>query len=487
MKVAWVSVSGTTTANTTPVIDTTSPISVPENSTSVVTLSATDPDPGATASWSLVGGEDQSHFSLSGDVLSFSSAKDFENHSDTGSDNTYKVRVQVEDNLGATATKDLVVNVTDEDEPPSAPGSLSVSSSTQNSLTVTWTAPNMNGKPALTGYSVQQRTPPSTGSWVDVTHSGTGTSVTISSLVTNTNYEVQVKAINDEGESAWVSTSGTTQDNTGPTIDTTSPISVPENSTSVVTLSATDPDPGATQSWTLVGGEDQSHFSLSGAVLSFSSAKDFENHSDTGSDNTYKVRVQVEDDRNATATKELVVNVTDVDEPPSVPTGLSVSQVTGSSLTVTWVAPIASSDRPPVTGYDVQYRTPLNTGTWEDATHSGTGTSVTISGLKGSTGYDIQVRSVSDEGESDWVAVVGTTEGASPPTILSPGPFNVSENQVYVTELKARATLGQALSWSLAGGEDQSLFLLTKSGKLSFSAPQNFEDPDDDDQIKSIS
>ena len=92
--------------------------------------------------------------------------------------------------------------------------------------------------------------------------------------------------------------------------------------------------------------------------------------------------------------------------------------------------------------------------------------------LKGSTGYDIQVRSVSDEGESDWVAVVGTTEGASPPTILSPGPFNVSENQVYVTELKARATLGQALSWSLAGGEDQSLFLLTKSGKLFFSSPK---------------
>ena len=61
-------------------------------------------------------------------------------------------------------------------------------------------------------------------------------------------------------------------------------------------------------------------------MLSFSSAKDFENHSDTGSDNTYKVRVQVEDDRNATATKELVVNVTDVDEPPSVPTGLSVSR-----------------------------------------------------------------------------------------------------------------------------------------------------------------
>ena len=95
--------------------------------------------------------------------------------------------------------------------------------------------------------------------------------------------------------------------NTDPVIDTTSPINVPENSTSVVTLSATDPDPGATASWSLVGGEDQSHFSLSGAVLSFGSAKDFENHSDTGNDNTYKVRVQVEDDRSATVTKDLVV------------------------------------------------------------------------------------------------------------------------------------------------------------------------------------
>ena len=96
--------------NTAPVITTTSPISVPENTTAVTTLAATDADTGTTLTWSKNGGADADAFTLTtGGVLTFTTAPDYENPTDTGSNNSYVVIVQVSD---ATATADLTLTVT---------------------------------------------------------------------------------------------------------------------------------------------------------------------------------------------------------------------------------------------------------------------------------------------------------------------------------------------------------------------------------------
>ena len=85
-----------TPPNTAPVITTTSPISVPENTTAVTTLAATDADTGTTLTWSKNGGADADAFTLtSAGVLTFATAPDYENPTDTGGDNSYVVIVQV--------------------------------------------------------------------------------------------------------------------------------------------------------------------------------------------------------------------------------------------------------------------------------------------------------------------------------------------------------------------------------------------------------
>lgn len=96
--------------------------------------------------------------------------------------------------------------------------------------------------------------------------------------------------------------------------------SIPENTTSIGSFSTVDYD-GGTHSYSLAvgtGSEDNSLFSLtSSGVLSFSSAPDFEDPTDTGStvgNNTYSLRVRTTDSTSNTFEKVFVITVTDVDD-----------------------------------------------------------------------------------------------------------------------------------------------------------------------------
>jgi Ca2+-binding RTX toxin-like protein len=92
-------------------------------------------------------------------------------------------------------------------------------------------------------------------------------------------------------------------------------ISVAENTTAVGTVTATDVDAGTTLTYSIVGGDDESKFTintLTGA-LSFINAPDFEVPTDTGANNVYDVIVQVSDGT-LTDTQALAVTVNDVNE-----------------------------------------------------------------------------------------------------------------------------------------------------------------------------
>ncbi|EMB19110.1 protein containing Cadherin domain protein [Rhodopirellula europaea 6C] len=77
-------------------------------------VTATDADlPGDTLTYSLIGGPDQSRFSIDGSGnLTFSTAPDFENPTDSGLDNIYNVTVQVSDGV-YTDTQSMTINVQD--------------------------------------------------------------------------------------------------------------------------------------------------------------------------------------------------------------------------------------------------------------------------------------------------------------------------------------------------------------------------------------
>ena len=89
-------------------------INVAENATAVTTVTASDADVGLTLTYSIAGGADASHFSISGStgVLSFTSMPDYENPTDAGGNNVYDVTVKVSDGL-LTDTQNISVSVTD--------------------------------------------------------------------------------------------------------------------------------------------------------------------------------------------------------------------------------------------------------------------------------------------------------------------------------------------------------------------------------------
>ena len=265
-----------------PVITTTSPISVAENTTAVTALTATDADADALT-WSKNGGADAARFGLtSAGVLTFASAPDYENPTDSGADNGYAVTVRVSDGT-ATADLALTVNVTDADEPPTivtggiavtsnpasgdtygTGGTIAIGVTFDRAVDVTGTpefefslkdsgAPENTERATLTGgagttvlvfsYTVQAGDSDDNGIWIgdqDRTlklDSGDTIQGTVGGLDA-------VLAHAALGTQSSHKVDGQPVANVAPAITTTSPVSVAENTTAVTTLTATDADDG---------------------------------------------------------------------------------------------------------------------------------------------------------------------------------------------------------------------------------------------------
>ena len=198
------SVTNTTGAqNTAPEITSPSSFDVRENQLVVRRLAARDTDPGdEVTGWEIVGGADQSEFSIASDTgeLSFRAPPDFEGPGD----NEYVVTVEVKSGAGTReleAEQTFTISVTDEREPPDVPEVPAFSGETADSLTVSWTEPDNTG-PDITDYDVQYREK-GTGRFSDGGHQGPGLTLTLSDLNAGTVYEVRVRAANDEGTSDW--------------------------------------------------------------------------------------------------------------------------------------------------------------------------------------------------------------------------------------------------------------------------------------------
>ena len=98
--------------------------------------------------------------------------------------------------------------------------------------------------------------------------------------------------------------------NDPPTFDgLQSSYSIPENTTEVLTIQASDPD-GDTLTFSIAG-IDQNFFTLTGSDLSFSSAPDFEAPADSNADNIYNI-VLGGSDSNTEVTQAVAITVTDV-------------------------------------------------------------------------------------------------------------------------------------------------------------------------------
>ena len=230
--------------NNPPVVTTSSPITVEENQTAAAVLEATDSDGDPIVSWSITGGADSALFNLTIDgTLSFNNAPDFENPIDDGRDNSYEVEVTASDGTDDSTPKTITIAVTDVNEPPGPSTDLSALSNSvgpATALDVRWTPPNTTGIPPITDYDVQYRLQGETG-WIDHVFDsvGTTTNTTISDLESNTTYQVQVRAVNDEGEGEWAPTTGSTQKADLTVAFRASTYTVDEGGTATVTVTVT--------------------------------------------------------------------------------------------------------------------------------------------------------------------------------------------------------------------------------------------------------
>ncbi len=400
--------------------------SVPENTEAdenvgaAVTATDADADAGDTLTYSLEG-SDATSFDIGASTgqIKTKTELDFETKE------SYAVTVKATDRAGATATIAVTIDVTDEAEAPDAPAAPTVTTGSDTaSLDVTWQVPT-NAGPPITDYDVRYRKQSPLGDWTGVTDTtSTALTATITGLDAATTYQVQVRADNDEGVGGWSATGeGTTSAaaNAAPSFTSSATANVAENTTPVLTVVAIDEDTEDTvTNYAIQGGDDQSTFALgaTSGALTFVTAPNFENPTDTGGDNNYKVLVQATSgagDRMLTATQTITVTVTDDDtEAPGKPATPSVTAGSdATTLIATWAEP--SNAGPPITDYGVQYRAG-DSGSFTDWTHSGTGRSATITGLTATTTYQVQVQATNDEGTGAWSdSGAGTTGVAQEP------------------------------------------------------------------------
>ena len=249
---------------------------------------------------------------------------------------SYMVTVKASDASNASATIAVTINITDVDEPPLAPGTPDVIGASTTSLSVTWDPPTDNtGRPDITGYDVQYRQG-IRGNWRDVPQEDvSGTSATITGLNEGTLYQIQVRAINNEGSGPYSqpgagSTNMENPDNNnrapefGSEMTTRSfPENTPPNQSIGTPVEAsdadvTDPNKDDTLTYSL-SGTDAASFNIdfdTGQLRTRSGVTyDYETK------NEYSVKVTVTDSSNDRDTIDVTINVTNVDEGGGGPVG----------------------------------------------------------------------------------------------------------------------------------------------------------------------
>ena len=119
-------------------------------------------------------------------------------------DNEYVLVVEARSGEGERERKRqgaVRVRVSDEEEPPGTPEAPEVTPEGTNSLKVSWREPE-NGGPEIMGYEVRYREAGEAG-YRDGGHEGTGLALAVTGLEEDTLYQVEVRAMNEEGTGEW--------------------------------------------------------------------------------------------------------------------------------------------------------------------------------------------------------------------------------------------------------------------------------------------
>ena len=384
-------------------------------------VTATDPE-NTTLTYSLEG-QDADAFTIDTSSGQLRTTRDETyNYEDQ---NRYVVRVKATDGHSGERTISVNIDLTDVNEAPTFTSDATFEAAENNSFAGQVTAEDVDSGDGITGYEV------------------TGGADRNQFEITNTNqlhfkddpdfedpadngrnneYIVEVTATGGTGGRAMTAqqtiTVTVTDENELPHFTSDEAFKVTENNKFVGEMVADDIDrDDSITGYEVTGGDDRDEFEITNTnQLHFKDDPDFEDPTDSGSNNEYIVEVTATggaDTRARTVTQEITVTVEDDDEPPGKPDPPTVSNETENSLTVTWDAP--TNTGPDITNYHVQYRI---SGTFTDWPDTGPTLTRTITGLRSGTTYQIQVQAENDQGKGEW-SNTGSGTTLTAPTVSS--------------------------------------------------------------------
>ncbi len=292
----------------------------------VYTATATDPDAGATLTYSI-SGADAALFNINATTgaVTFKSSPNYEAPGDAGGNNVYDVNVTASDGTNS-ATKAVAITVTNVNEAPTITSAATASFAENATGTVYTAAATDPDAGATLTYSL-------TGADASLFNINATTGVVTFKSAPNYEapgdaggnnvYNITVGASDGTNTATKAVAVSVTNVNEAPTVTSAATASFAENGTGTVyTIAATDPDAGTTLTYSLTGA-DASLFNINSTtgVVTFKSAPNYEAPGDAGGNNVYDITVGASDGTNST-TKDVAITVTNVNEAP---TGITVT------------------------------------------------------------------------------------------------------------------------------------------------------------------
>jgi len=279
--------------------------------------------------------------------------------------------------------------------------------------------------------------------------------------------------------------------NADPVIASAASDSVPENQLTAIDVNATDAD-GDTLTYALSGGADAGLFDINGGsgLVTFKTAPDFEAPADAGANNVYNFSVTVTDGNGGTASQDIAITVTDVNETanqnPVINSAASASVQENQTSAIDVNATDADGDTITYSisgGADASlFNIVASTGV---VTFKAAPDFEAPGDVGGNNVYDIVVTANDGNGGSASqniaITVTNVVEQTNQnPVISSAAAVSVAENQVSAIDVNATDADGDTLTYAITGGSDSDDFNINAAtGVVTFKVAPDFEIPGD--------
>jgi len=415
---------------------------------SVGTLNTSDVDAGDSFTYSIVGGADAGVFSIGGasndELILTDGVLNFEVQS------SYQVVVRTTDSGGLTRDETLTVTVSDVNEGPSI-DSTAITNATEDSVynyTLTASDPDAGSTLSFTAVTLPV--------WLTLTDHGDGTA-TLSGTPSNDevgDHSIEIQVSDGSLTEAQAFTLTVANTNDAPVITSSASVSLPENTTAVTTVIASDLD-GDTVSYRISGGADAALFAINSSTgeLTFISAPNYEAPADSDGNNLYEIEVTASDGNGGSDVRQLTITVTNVNETPIdlMPNGFSVAENTdtssGYSLGVLSTADVDSGD-----SFTYSIVGGADAGVFSIGGASNDELILTdgVLNFENQSSYQVVVRTTDSGGLTrDETLTVTVSDVNEAPSINSAAITNATEDSVYNYTLSASdPDSGAALAFS---------------------------------------